>query len=68
MTTVWRTGDRGTTKGHMPYRVIAHDAKGDRGPLIALVTIGEEERAFRYSADGVHGGPHVYDLQAPVKP
>jgi hypothetical protein len=60
---IWRVGDRGLTKGGHRYRILADDAKGPRGPIIALLEIAEEEMAHRYFSDGTDGGPHrAYDL------
>lgn len=62
----WRTADTGLTAGHLPYRILADDLKGPRGPLVAAVTVDQEERVIRYGPDGVHGGvPKVYDLKPP---
>lgn len=66
MRTPWRTGDTGLTAGHLPYRILADDLKGSRGPLVAAVMIDGNEHVVRYDADGVHGGqPKVYDLKPP---
>lgn len=59
----WRLGDTGITSGGIPYRIIADDAKGPRGPLVALLAIEAGENVVRYTDDGKHGGvPKVYDL------
>ena len=63
----WRRDDTGLTAGHLPYRILADDLKGVRGPLVAAVMIDGDEKVIRYGADGVHGGaPKVYDLKPPT--
>lgn len=65
----FRTGDTGKTRGGIAFRIIADDAKGDRGPVIALLTIGEEEMVYRFPATGVHQGGHrAYDLPPAAVP
>lgn len=62
----WRTGDTGRVRCGLGYRVICDDAKGDRGPIIALVDFSGDERSVRYDAEGVHHGqPRAYDLEPP---
>jgi len=62
----WRIGDTGHTSGGIPYRIIADDAKGPRGNIVALLAIEPGENVVRYTPDGIHGGvPKVYNLEPP---
>lgn len=63
----WRTGDTGRTRAGHRYRIIADDAKGTRGPLVALLEVAEEELVKRYQAHGTDVGAYqAYDLGPPA--
>ena len=58
----WKVGDTGHTLGGIPYRIIADDAAGPRGNLVALLKVDEGELVVRYPADGAHHVPRTYSL------
>lgn len=58
----WRTGDTGTTRGGQSYRVVCDDAAGDRGRLVVLLKLGDEEMVHRMPDTGVHPGNRAFDL------
>lgn len=60
---VFEVGDTGITKGGMRYRIIATDLAGKRGPIAAVLRIGDDDMLHRMLADGTNdGGPQAYHL------
>lgn len=66
---MWTVGQTGRTFGGISFRIIATDARGDRGSLVALLSINDEEMVFRYPSTGLHPGGHrAYNLMPVTVP